>query len=68
MTLDGRLQCEDISSVFLLLKSSDFVVHDMDIAEDYGLSLELVLRKWVDLIPSMEFRCFVKEKKIVGKH
>ena len=29
-------------------------------------SLQLVLRKWCELIPGAEFRCFVKENKLIG--
>lgn len=28
---------------------------------------QLVLRKWSELIPGGEFRCFVKENKLIGK-
>lgn len=27
---------------------------------------QLVLRKWSELIPGGEFRCFVKENKLIG--
>lgn len=30
--------------------------------------LQLVLRKWSELIPGGEFRCFVKENKLIGKN
>ena len=29
--------------------------------------LFLVLRRWCKLIPSSEFRCIVKDKKLIGK-
>ena len=29
---------------------------------------QLVLRKWSELIPGGEFRCFVKENKLIGKN
>lgn len=31
------------------------------------LCLQLVLRKWCELIPGAEFRCFVKENKLIGE-
>lgn len=34
--------------------------------EDKKIQYNLVLRKWYDLQPSMEFRCFVKNQEIVG--
>lgn len=32
------------------------------------VSPQLVLRKWSELIPGGEFRCFVKENKLIGKN
>ncbi|KAB1254079.1 Cell division cycle protein 123-like protein, partial [Camelus dromedarius] len=32
----------------------------------FSLCLQLVLRKWCELIPGAEFRCFVKENKLIG--
>ncbi|TPX43443.1 hypothetical protein SeMB42_g04718 [Synchytrium endobioticum] len=81
----GTLKCCNFSDVFLLLKSSDFIVHDLDHAFDgcidassgaagdetsvkmevYG-SYEVVLRKWGDYAQSMEFRCFVFEKRLIA--
>ncbi|CAG8821218.1 22299_t:CDS:2, partial [Dentiscutata erythropus] len=61
-----------------LLKSSDFVAHDLDHAfedcnyEEESLRrqrpdvFELVLRKWYDVAPSMEFRCFVRNEELVA--
>ncbi|KAF9110111.1 hypothetical protein BGX27_006766 [Mortierella sp. AM989] len=78
----NTLKCHNPSDIFLLLKSSDFVAHDLahayedcsDEAEGQAGSgvrqrpktVELVLRKWFDLAPSMEFRCFVRENKLIG--
>lgn len=62
--------------MFLLLKSSDFINHDLNHAYEHCIDIEdkenqkiqfnLVLRKWYDLQPSMEFRCFVKDQEIIG--
>ena len=30
--------------------------------------LELVLRKWYHVDPGREFRCFVREKRLIGAH
>src|SRR6185312_4698743 len=77
----NTLKCNSPSDIFLLLKSSDFIAHDLDHAfeecyyegEDGSRKLpsdefELVLRKWYDVAPSMEFRCFVKDNEIVGTY
>ncbi|CAG8575890.1 8719_t:CDS:2 [Funneliformis mosseae] len=74
----NTLKCNSPSDIFLLLKSSDFVAHDLDHAFDdchYNHQdaprrhrpnvFELVLKKWYDVAPSMEFRCFVKEEELV---
>ena len=63
--------------MYLLLKSSDFITHDLsadsvfegcvdgdDMSEGY--QLELVLRKWFALDPSREMRAFVRDGVLVG--
>ena len=63
----------------MLLKSSDFVLHDIakesvfeGCLEEDGPSrpkyeLELVLRKWYHVDTSREFRCFVRGRKLIGE-
>jgi hypothetical protein len=65
----GTLKCQTKDDIFLLLKASDFIQSDLEQIEDTNLSdgyFYLVLRKWVDLNPSLEFRCFVVGHKLVG--
>ncbi|RIA96531.1 Stomatin family protein [Glomus cerebriforme] len=75
----NTLRCNSPSDIFLLLKSSDFIAHDLDHAFDdchydnqndprrnRPNAFELVLRKWYDVAPSMEFRCFVKDEELVA--
>lgn len=57
----------------MLLKSSDFINHDLNHVyencadeSEKKVQYDLVLRKWYDLQPSMEFRCFVKNQEIIG--
>lgn len=69
-------KCNTLSEIFLLLKSSDKVVHDLTEAykqcTDYSaesvpeLEYSLVLRKWENINPSMEFRCFVGRNEVIG--
>ncbi|XP_071753078.2 translation initiation factor eIF2 assembly protein isoform X1 [Centroberyx gerrardi] len=75
IALNSSLQCQSLSDVFLLFKSSDFITHDLTQpflqcsdhdSPDPAISYELVLRKWSELIPGGEFRCFVKENKLIG--
>jgi D123 len=69
------------ADVYLLLKSSDFVVHDLsassvfegccedDDGDDgpYTYTLELVLRKWFSIDPSREMRAFVRDGVLIGR-
>uniref|UniRef100_A0A7N8YM37 Translation initiation factor eIF2 assembly protein n=1 Tax=Mastacembelus armatus TaxID=205130 RepID=A0A7N8YM37_9TELE len=54
IALNSSLQCHSLSDIFLLFKSSDFITHD------------LTQPKWSELIPGGEFRCFVKENKLIA--
>eukprot|EP01132_Coremiostelium_polycephalum_P007406 gene7406-9101_t len=73
MNAMNSLRCSSPTDIFLLLKSSDFINHDLSQfkinAEDSDESLtpyHLVLRKWHNLYQSMEFRCFVKNNELIG--
>ena len=80
---DNSMQCTSPNDVYLLLKSSDFVTHDLDqpfdgCEDDTGQEMDsrsladdlpyhLVLRKSIPaLITSMEFRCFVRRRRLLG--
>lgn len=72
-------QCRSPNDVYLLLKSSDFVTHDLEHAFDDcvpdpdsstpvsepEIPYHLVLRKYVNFNPSLEFRCFVRNRKLL---
>uniref|UniRef100_A0A3B4XQD4 Translation initiation factor eIF2 assembly protein n=1 Tax=Seriola lalandi dorsalis TaxID=1841481 RepID=A0A3B4XQD4_SERLL len=69
IALNSSLQCHSLSDIFLLFKSSDFITHDL--TQPCFLTCvivcpQLVLRKWSELIPGGEFRCFVKENKLIA--
>uniref|UniRef100_A0A4W6F795 Translation initiation factor eIF2 assembly protein n=1 Tax=Lates calcarifer TaxID=8187 RepID=A0A4W6F795_LATCA len=75
IALNSSLQCHSLSDIFLLFKSSDFITHDLtqpflhcsdQDSPDPVFNYELVLRKWSELIPGGEFRCFVKENKLIA--
>ncbi|KAJ8653405.1 hypothetical protein O0I10_010951 [Lichtheimia ornata] len=73
ITATQSLKCNSPFDVFLLLKSSDFINHDLNHAFDECADpstspqqQHLVLREWHTLQPSMEFRVFVKDKEIAG--
>jgi hypothetical protein len=69
------MKCRNINEVFLLLKASDRIMFDIE--KMYELcspstkstphSPTLVIRKWANLQPSMEFRIFVKDSALIGR-
>uniref|UniRef100_A0A452UAX7 Translation initiation factor eIF2 assembly protein n=1 Tax=Ursus maritimus TaxID=29073 RepID=A0A452UAX7_URSMA len=73
IAMNSSLKCKTLSDIFLLFKSSDFItrdftqpfIHCTDDSPDPCIEYELVLRKWCELIPGAEFRCFVKESKLI---
>jgi hypothetical protein len=72
ISFDNTLKCRNLDELVLLLKSSDFIAHDLKHAYDAcdnppkSQTYELVFRKWYDLRPDFEFRCFVKCHQIFG--
>jgi hypothetical protein len=77
----NSLECRSQDDIYLLLKSSDFITHDLEHAFDdciddkddpsnemtiNDIPFHLVLRKYFQLNPALEFRCFVRDKQVVG--
>ncbi|OQN99950.1 hypothetical protein B0A48_14155 [Cryoendolithus antarcticus] len=77
----NSMDCRTANDVYLLLKSSDFITHDLEHAYDdteeeeveakteltqATIPFHLVLRKSFDLHPSLEFRCFVRNRKMIA--
>ncbi|KAF2860454.1 D123-domain-containing protein [Piedraia hortae CBS 480.64] len=102
----NTLECTLPSQIYLLLKASDFVMHDFEYpfdgcvassegvggsgkggkggadekkgegsfddkervedSDDAGVEYVLVLRKYMDINPASEFRCFAFQRKVVG--
>ncbi|KAI0821995.1 D123-domain-containing protein [Trametes gibbosa] len=74
------LKCTSPVDVYLLLKSSDFIQHDLDVelvfdgcepvhtSDDAHIpyELELVLRKWYPVDRARELRCFVRQENLIG--
>ena len=70
------LKCVSPADVYLLLKSSDFILHDIEKdqlfqqcdgdTETPEYELELVLRKWYPVDRSRELRCFVRRETLLG--
>ncbi|XP_069950951.1 translation initiation factor eIF2 assembly protein [Cherax quadricarinatus] len=75
IALNNSLRCCTPGDVYLLLKSSNFVTHDLtapfkdcdDVnVADTNIDYCLVLRGWMEINPAHEFRCFVRNKELVG--
>lgn len=75
----NNIACQTAQDIYLLLKSSIFVTHDLEHAFDDCLDGEkdkkltnddipfsLILRPWFKINTSYEFRVFVRERTIVG--
>ncbi|KAF2711158.1 D123-domain-containing protein, partial [Pleomassaria siparia CBS 279.74] len=78
----NSMECRTPNDIYLLLKSSDFVTHDLQHAFDdteeepqkdgedasivRNIPYHLVLRKWLVLNPAVEFRCFVRNRKFIA--
>ena len=72
----NSMECRTPNDIYLLLKSSDFVTHDIAHAFDDTatqssevepeIPYHLVLRKWITLNPSVEFRCFVRDRRLIA--
>ncbi|RAH41150.1 cell proliferation protein CDC123 [Aspergillus brunneoviolaceus CBS 621.78] len=87
MSATNDLQCRTPNDIYLLLKSSDFITHDLehpfddcvpdaaaaDAAPADSASSEtppevpyhLILRKYVNFNPSLEFRCWVRNRVLL---
>jgi hypothetical protein len=74
MLATNDMFCLSANDIYLLLKSSDFITHDLDHAFDDTIEdgpvptipYHLVLRKAFNLNPALEFRCFVRNKILLA--
>ncbi|KAJ1985172.1 hypothetical protein H4R33_004136 [Dimargaris cristalligena] len=79
ITATNTLKCTSADEIFILLKSSDLITNDLlrpfrAVTHDTDPRIsqqpltpaisELVLRKWSNLNPALEFRCFVVDQQI----
>ncbi|KAI5965714.1 CDC123 [Candida pseudojiufengensis] len=70
----NNINCTDVNDIYLLLKSSDHIVDDLlypfsEVEKkeiDIKVEYELILKKWIDINPALEFRIFVKDGQILG--
>ena len=65
----ASLSCSNAKEVVMMLKSSDRIMHDVELLRELGegLPAEIVLRRYQQgMRPEREFRVFVKGSKLVG--
>ncbi|KAJ4405912.1 hypothetical protein N0V85_004604 [Neurospora sp. IMI 360204] len=79
----NTVKCTTANDVYILLKSSSFISHDLDHAFDdcvpsttsstqppnttqQPFQPVLVLRSFFSPLPSLEFRCFVKDRNLIA--
>ncbi|KAK3401130.1 D123-domain-containing protein [Sordaria brevicollis] len=77
----NTVKCTSANDVYILLKSSSFISHDLDHAFDgcvppstttsssstqQDFQPVLVLRSFFNPLPSLEFRCFVKSRTLIA--
>ena len=72
----GNLKCLNLEQIYLLLKSSTQISDEIEArsAEILGEEIpsrsvfqhKLTMKKWSNLHPGMEFRCFIGSRKLVG--
>lgn len=65
------MECRSANDIYLLLKSSDFATHDLehpfdDCTDSSEIPYHLILRKSFNINPALEFRCFVRDKKLIA--
>jgi len=75
--MENTVRCITLNDIFLLLKSSDKINHDLscpfehcvDCPEDSTDSVEysIGLEQFAQLKPISEFRCFIRKSKLQGK-
>ncbi|QLG73403.1 hypothetical protein HG535_0E04870 [Zygotorulaspora mrakii] len=69
----NTMKCSEANEIYLLLNASNYIMHDLqyalsecsDVKHGERPQYELVLRKWFDINPALEFRVFIKERQII---
>ncbi|KAK9503502.1 hypothetical protein O3M35_010047 [Rhynocoris fuscipes] len=61
------LKCCNLQDIYLLLKSSDKIANDLDAtAVSLPNKFYIVMKKWEDIHPGSEFRCFVSDRELIA--
>ncbi|KKY22539.1 putative cell cycle control protein [Diplodia seriata] len=79
----NTMDCRTPGDIYMMLKSSDFITHDLEqafadtedapavegdrkITSESEVPYHLVLRKFFMINPSVEFRCFVRNRRLLA--
>ncbi|XP_050101138.1 cell division cycle protein 123 homolog [Anopheles aquasalis] len=67
ITLGQSLRVRDITDIYQLLKASSFCKEDFsERSEVNDRGYHVILKKWKDIHPGSEFRCFVRNRSLVA--
>ncbi|KAL7307396.1 hypothetical protein TKK_0000580 [Trichogramma kaykai] len=71
VSYNKTLKCSNLEDVYLLLKNSNNILKNLDMIKNKNnkyssLKPCLIIKKWKDIDPATEFRCYVVNKKLVG--
>jgi D123 len=71
ITAGQTLKAQDITDIYQLLKASsvckkDLCNYDLPSPDGQDVSQFIVMKKWRDIHPGTEFRCFVRNKRLIA--
>lgn len=82
ITAGQTMCCKDINDVYQLIKASSMCKEDINVTQtnqEIGTNIEssnsnqqtickqyIIFKKWHDIHPGTEFRCFVRNKRLIG--
>lgn len=74
ITAGQTLRCRDITDIYQLLKASCVCKEDLNchgltansVDNTFNTKQYLVLKKWHEIHPGTEFRCYVRNKRLVA--
>ena len=61
-----KQKCSNGLEAVRQLITSERIFEDIELAQSNNYPIHLYMREWIDIDPELEFRCFIKDKKIVG--
>lgn len=64
ITAGQTLKVKDLTDFYQLLKASSIVKENL--RDTNHQNYEIVLKKWIEIHPGTEFRCFVRDKMLIG--